>query len=232
MLVPLLSVIGFAVGAEVGEYDLFARGEMADLLLAINDHIELYALSLSAQVVIDAIWLPLAAGMLYLLFRDRDQTFALVGTLGLLLGAALFLAHDSAVMTVGWLATDFAEGGAGSVPAAADSTLQVARAVAIFEGVVALCALTVTGLGLASFGVLLARAPGGILNPPRWLGLVAIVGGVCYLATWTFLLDHTVGGIVTLLGELATMIALAGLGVWLFRHADEPQLMREPTLAV
>lgn len=232
MLVPFLSIIGFAVGAEVGEYDLFARDEMADLLVAIDDHIELYALSLSAQVVIDAIWLPLAAGMLYLLLRDRDQMFALVGTLGLLLGSALFLAHDSAVMTVGWLATDFADGGAGSVPVGADSTLQVARAVAIFEGVVALCALTVTGLGLASFGVLLARAPEGLRNPPRWLGFVAILGGVCYLATWTFLLDHTMGGVVTLLGELATMIALAGLGFWLFRHAEEPQPMREASPAV
>lgn len=219
LLVPVLSVIGFSVGGAVGEYDPFERDDVEPFLLAIRDHKELFGLSVGAEVVSDALLVPLVAALLYLLFRDRAQAVALLGTIGLLVGTVLFLAEDAAIMSLGLLAADFAEhGGPGGIPAGADATLATARFVNLFQAFASLCALTALGLGLASFGALFVWAPVGERNPPRTLGGLILVGGIGYLATWAFILDHTVGGGITLVAELATLVGLGWLGVWFLRQ--------------
>jgi hypothetical protein len=225
VLVPILDIAGFSVGADVGEYDPFAREDTRELLLAINGHQSLYVLSLGAFVILDAIWTPMAAGLLYLTFRDRMPAVALLGGLGLMLGAALILAHDSTAMSLGFLAQDFAEkGGAGDIAAGADATLATARLMGLLEGFLALCAQTAFGFGLIAFGALIAWAPRGERNPPVPLGILAAASGVAYICMWSFLLDHTVGGAITLIGELAVLVTFGWLGVWFLRQPRQAEV--------
>jgi hypothetical protein len=69
-------------------------------------------------------------------------------------------------------------------------------------------------------------APAGQVNPPKWLGWVAIVAG---LAMWLSLLilASEAAFIFFPINLLATTIFLVGLGVWLLRNGDlQPAPMR------
>ena len=63
-----------------------------------------------------------------------------------------------------------------------------------------------------------AWAPAGQRNPPRLLGIVAFAGGIGYLCTWTFLIDHTLGGAVILTAEMAILASFGWLGIWFLRQ--------------
>jgi hypothetical protein len=219
VLVPTLIIASFLIGAENGEYDPFERGDTVALLEVYSDHARLFAVSLAAIIIIDGIWLPIAAGLLYLSFRDRSPAGALLGTTGLLLSTGLFLVHDATVMSLPWLAADFAdEGGPAGIAAGSEVILMAARTVNLVQASIALCALTVMGLALTAFGALWVWAPAGQRNPPRLLGTLMLGGGIGYLCTWTFLLNHTVGGAITLVSELAVLVSLAWLGIWFLRQ--------------
>jgi len=230
VLLPVLIIASFLIGAENGEYDPFERSDTAALLEVYSDHAQLLAVSLAAIIFIDAIWIPIVAGMLYLSFRDRSQRVALLGTAGILLSTALFLVHDGTVMTLPWLAADFAEeGGPPGIEAGSDVILMAARTVNLIQGSIALCALTVMGLALTAFGALWVWAPAGQRNPPRPLGVLALAGGIGYLCTWAFLVDHTVGGAITLVSELAVLVSFAWLGVWFLRQGAGESVVPQTT---
>ena len=222
VLLPILIIASFLIGAENGEYDPFERSDTVALLEVYSDHARLFSVSLAAIIFIDAIWIPIVAGMLYISFRDRSQPIALLGTTGILLSTALFLAHDATVMTLPWLAADFTdEGGPAGIEAGSEVILMAARTVNLLQASLALCALTVMGLALTAFGALWVWGPSGRRNPPRLLGVVALGGGVGYLCTWTFLVNHTVGGAITLMAELAVLVSFAWLGIWFLRQGAQ-----------
>jgi hypothetical protein len=221
LVAPVLIVVGFLVGAVTGELDPFAQDDLEEMLELIHDNRALYVLSVAAFIAIDAIVLVAAAALLYLAFRDRSRPLALIGAFGMLVATGAFLAHDAAVLTLAFLADDFMEaGGPGGVASGDASILQTARAVSILQGLVALTGQTAAGIGFASFGVLIAWAPEGDRNPPRWLGLAGFAGGLGLFATWLLLVNHTAGGFVTLLAELGVIVMVTGLGVWFLRRPD------------
>jgi Domain of unknown function (DUF4386) len=219
LLIPLLSVVGFALGARTGDLDPFGRSDIEALLRAINDAPVAFALSMAPFVVSDMIVLVAAAALLYLTFRDRSHTLALTGAFAILVGVMALVVHEVSAMTLPFLAADlFSAGGPPGVASGDPIILESARTVSIVQGLAALCGQTAMGLGLAAFGILLKWAPEGASNPPRWLGVLGMFAGVGTVCTWLFLLDHTAGGVATLVAETATVSMLTILGVWLLRQ--------------
>jgi hypothetical protein len=219
LLLPALSIIGFLASAPIGDIDPFDRASVEELLHSINDNRRLFILSIVPFVLTDTIVLVAVAPLLYLTFYDRSQSLALIGAFGILTSVAAFAIHEVVSMTLPFLAADlFNAGGPGSIPPGDPTILQSARTLSVIQGLMALFGQTGMGFGLIAFGVLLAWAPKGIFNPPRWLGALGILAGTSAVFTWLFLVNHTAGGIVTLVAETATMVMLITLGVWLLRQ--------------
>jgi hypothetical protein len=219
LALPILSVVGFVGAGPIAEIDPFARGDIEGLLRAIHENRGLFVLSLIPFVVTDVVALPVVAALFCVAFRDRSPLLALMAAFCVLIGALAFVVHELGAMTLPFLAADFfVEGGAPGVLVGDPTILQTARFVSMFQGLAALCGQTAMGLGIGSVGVLIAWAPEGIWNPPRWLGAVAMSAGVGMISTWLFLLNHTAGGIATLIAETATVLMAVILGVWFLRQ--------------
>jgi hypothetical protein len=85
---------------------------------------------------------------------------------------------------------------------------------------------TPVGLAFVSLGALLVAAPEGRINPPKWIGWVAIIAG---LSAWLAWLVVAAGPFFVFfpIQLLSTLILLLSLGVWLIRHGDlQPEPMR------
>lgn len=222
LLLPILSILGLVAGAPLGEFDPFARGDVEELLRAVNDNHVLFVLSLVPFVMTDAIVLPAAAALLYLGFRDRSHVLALLGAFGILTGAVTFVVHEVGAMTLPFLATDLlVEGGPSSIVAGDPVILEAARTVGIVQGLAALCGQTALGVGIGAIGVLIIWAPDGNWNPPRWLGWLGVLAGVGMGLTWLFLVSHTAGGVATVAAEATTIGMLTFLGIWLLRQPEQ-----------
>ena len=222
LLLPVLSIIGFLAGASIGEIDPFDRSSVEELLRTIHDNQRLFTLSIVPFVVTDIIVLVALAPLLYLTFHDRSRSLALIGAFGILISVSAFAIHEVVSMTLPYLAADFFNaGGPGSIPAGNPVILQSARSLSVVQGLAALMGQTAMGFGLTAFGILLAWAPKGNYNPPRWLGAIGVLAGISAILTWLFLVNHTAGGIATLVAETATMVMLITLGVWLLRQPTQ-----------
>jgi hypothetical protein len=222
LLLPMLSILGFLVGIQLGELDPFARGDIEELLETINDNRSLYFLSLTSFVVQDMLVVPLTAALLFLAFRDRSQALSLVWVIGMAVAVACFAAHEVGVLTLAFLADDFVEGGPSGIASGDPVVLEAARAVSVAQGSTALMAQTATGLSLAALGMIIGWSPSGRKVPPPWLGYLGLTASLCYLATWTFFLNHDIGGVFTLVGELAIIVMMTVLGIWFLREPEAP----------
>jgi len=231
LLMVGLTVGGFATGATLGEVDPFARADIEALLSTINDNFGLWSFSLIAYIATDLLAV-VAAAFLYLVFRDRNRPLALLGAFSLVAASVAFMMHEVGAMTLAFLADDFlVSGGPGSIGSGDAVTLEVARAVSVTQATTALFGQTLMGMSVASFGGLIVWAQVGLRNPPRWIGAAGVLGGICMLVTWVFLLSHLAGGGVTMLAELAVVVMLIGLGVWLLRHPARAWQSGEKPLA-
>jgi len=216
LLVALVIVNTVLVTAAVGDADPLKRGDIEGMLRDINDNEALYFLGIAFSIATDAVVLLAAAAMLYLVLRDRSRVLAMLGFAGLLASGIAFLAADTASLTVGVLAADFVEkGGAGGIAAGDPVILQSARAVAALQGLADSIGNTALGFGLLALGSLLAWAPAGEVNPPRWLGGLAILSGLAMLLSWVAAANEDVGIVIVSIGIIGTLLLLVILGGWL-----------------
>lgn len=218
LLVPFLSVVGFLAGSGIGELDPFAAEDISEILHRIHENRELFLASMAPFVITDVLVLPALAGLLYLAFQDRSRTLALLGAFAILTSVPAFVVHETGAATLPYLAADYFRGGTPGLASANLAVLQSARTIAVAQAMAALFGQTAMGFGFLAFGSLIAWAPAGERNPPRWLGWLGLVGGIASLLTWSFLLNHTAGGLFTLVGELAVLLLVGSLGVWLLRQ--------------
>lgn len=217
LLIVILSLVGFVAGTPLGEVDPFARTDVDDMLRTINDNFGVWVASLVPFVIQESLLVAVAA-LLYLLFRDRSQSLALVGAFALVAGSAVLMIHEAGAITLAYLSADYlAQGGPGAISAGDPVILQAARTVSVGQAATALFGQTSLGLGAVAFGTLFLWAPKGMRNPPRWLGLAGLVAGFGMVTTWVFMWNHLAGGGVTLVGELAILILFTRLAVWLLR---------------
>ncbi|MEO8458284.1 MAG: DUF4386 family protein [Chloroflexota bacterium] len=212
-------IVVIASTAGSSEYSPLKRGEVAQYLTDVNDKQTAVLATGAVGIVVDGFIGVAVAALLYLLFRDRSRLLATLALAGLLVQAGISLLADGNNIVIAILARDYAEGGPAGIAAGDPSLLEAGR----YAGIVGIIFTSVLfvplGLGLIALGWLIARAPAGAINPPRWLGWVAVVGGVCAELAWTIFVTDT--AIVFYISNLVTsLVFLFGLGSWLIRHPD------------
>jgi hypothetical protein len=226
-----LIVLNFALmTTALGSGDPTDRGDVEGVLRHINDHQASYFLATASGIMSDAVVLVAAGAMLYLVFRDRSRVMGLFGFGGLLLAAAALLAADAANVTLGFLAADFVEkGGAGAIVSGDPAILETARAVGLFGALLEQVGSTAIAFGLLAFGTLIASAPRGAVNPPRWLGILPVTAGAALLLGWIAIANASVGDGIATIGYIGTPLWLLILGAWLLAqpdHQDKPATAR------
>lgn len=225
LLAALVIVDAVLETVALGDADPMARSDIEGMLRDINDNGASFFLGTAFSIASDAVVLVAAAAMVYLVFRDRSQALALFAFVGLFAAGVAFLAADAASMTVGLLAADFVEGGGpGGIAAGDPVILQSARAVAAFGGLADLIGLTALAFGLLALGSLLAWAPGAEMNPPRWLGGLAVLSGLALLLSWVGAAAEDVGITLSLIGIVGSLLWLVILGGWLLFQPDRGQV--------
>lgn len=225
LLVVILAIVNLVlVTAAVGDADPLKRGDVENMLIDINDNEALFFLGIAFSIATDAAALLAAAAMLFLVFRDRSPALATFAFVGLFASGIAFLVADAANLTVGVLAADFVnEGGPGGIAAGDPVILQSARAVAAFAGLADLIGNTALGVGLLSIGALLAWAPKGEVNPPRWLGALSILASLGTLLGWVILAAEDVGIALISVGIIGTLLWLVILGGWLLIQPEREE---------
>jgi hypothetical protein len=204
-----------------GDSNLLARGDIEDLLRDINKSEALFFLGTAFDIASNVVLLA-AAAVLYLLFRDRSRVLALFGAFGFLASGVALTAADAGGLTLGFLAADYVEkGGPGGMAVGDPVILESARAVGAFGMLLALCGLSALGLGLIALGGLLAGAPEGEVNSPRWVGYLSVLAGVGMLLSWALAADWDAGNVISLVGEIGALLVLVILGGWLLIQPEK-----------
>ncbi len=229
LLLAALIVINFPLSVAVlGDSDPAERDDVEALLTDINDSEALFTTAIASTALMDGVFVIGAAVVLYLLFRDRSQPLALFGLVGMAAGATIVLTADTMALTLVALAEDFVEeGGAGSVASGDPTTLQTARMVGVYTGVAYWTGGVAAGAGLLAFGAIF-WTPEGEVNPPRWIGALAVIGGPGLAAGWLSVASSGAGDLASLAGFVVLLLFFIALGGWLL---GQPQPGSEPAKA-
>lgn len=232
LVFAVLVVVSVALDFGTTDANPLARGDTEELLRDIEDSGTLFALVNVANIATDAAATLALAAVLYLLFRDRSQPLALFAAFGVAAGGIGFMTTDAANVTMTYLAADFVEeGGAGAIPTGDPVILQTARAIVALALISVFVAFTSIGFGMVAVGILLVAAPEGAVNPPRWLGALAIVTGLLAAASWVTLANYDAGMTLLTIGMLGMLTFLVILGGWLL-FRGEPGEARQATSGV
>lgn len=227
-----LFVATFALEMTLTEANPLARGETEEILRDLDSNRAVWTLVRALNIAMDAAVMLVMAGVLYLLLRDRSQLLAAAGAFGLVGGAVGFAATDTATVTLGYLAADFLdEGGAGGVSAGDPVILQSARTVMLLSLIATLCALTAMGVGLLAFGALIATAPEGEVNPPRWIGALCGVSGLLMPFGWVVAAHWETGMTLIFAGMATAFLFVCILGGWLLFRTEQGEARADTRLA-
>jgi hypothetical protein len=213
----LLAVI---IGGAASGEDPFARDKIDDYLVDIEENKGAAIVALFFSIAGHAAFGIAAAPALYLLLRDRGRLFALAGFAFGIVAQAAFLISDAAYNAIINLASDFAEGGPEGFEAGDPAILRDARSVAILGDSAQVLGITTLSLFNIAFGALIGWAPQGEVNPPRWVGWVAVAAGVAGILAWLIVLADF-AFIFFVLSGLLTIIWLIALGLWLLTSGKE-----------
>ena len=212
--------LAFTISA-VGDSDPVKRAEIEGFLRDINDNEALFFLGTGFSIATDAAISLAAAAGLYLVLRDRSRLLALFGFAGLVAGSIAFIASDASLLALGLLAQDFVEkGGAGGIAAGDPVILQSARTVGVITAFTFQIAFTAIAFGLLAFGTLITWAKVGTVNPPRWLGGLAILSALAMLLSWLGAVDTDLGDVIFLIANLGVLLFLIVLGGWLLMQPE------------
>jgi len=213
----LLTIV-FSIGTS--DVNAFERDKIDDLLIDIEDNNGTAIVSLIFSILSNAVFGIAAGAALYLLLRDRNALYALFGLAFILAGSASLLVGDAGTNTMINLASDFAEGGPEGFDAGDPAILRDARSVAILSSSAQIIGGTAISVGVIAFGAIIGWAPLGAVNPPRWLGWIAIIAGVAGILSWLIVLGDF-AFIFFAISGLGSLIFLVGLGGWLLMRAEE-----------
>ena len=226
----ILNIV-FTVSA-VGDSDPIERGEIEEVLRDINDNEALFFLGTGFSIATDAAISLAAAAGLYLVLRDRSRLLALFGFVGLVAGSIAFMAGDTGALTLGILAQDFVEeGGPGGIAAGDPVILQSARAVGAFTGLTFQIGFTAIAFGFLAFGALITWAKDGAVNPPRWLGALAILTALAIVLSWLAAISNDLGDLIFVIGNIGVLLFLIILGGWLLMQPEAGEASPAPSPA-
>lgn len=222
ILIAACTIVIVAMTAtSTGEEDPFERKDVPQFLEKLNDNEEQVFVGIGASILSDGVLVLVASVAFFVLFRDRSFGLATLGMLALIATATLSLVNDFLTIMSTMIAADYVKGGADGVAAGDPATLELGRFVGVAGFVLFNVLNTTFGVGMVAIGTLLARAPRGAVNPPRWLGWVAIVSGVSSELAW-LVVAGDVFFIFFPLGGLTSLIVFFGLGGWLIARGGQP----------
>ncbi len=232
LLLALGIILSIVFDVATTDADPFERDQVEEFLRDINSNEASAILLVVANLATDAAFGIAAAVGLYLIFRERNRLLALFGFALIFGGTVAFIAADAATVPLIFLAQDFVEkGGPGGIAAGDDVILEIARAIAIWSIVVELTALTAIGAGILAFGTLIAWTPAGAgVNPPRWIGWLAVLAGVATVATWLIAASE-VFFFLFIVGGIALLLFLITLGLWLLMQPEAGDASPAPSPA-
>ena len=223
-LVTVLLAIGILinVGASFttgGNNDPFNKDETAKFLKDVHDNQTSFIVQGASGIVVDGFLSVLVTAVFYILFRDRSRLLATIALVGLLLQSAFSLIVDGNNVLLTVIASDFVKGGPSGIPAGDPAILETGRYVGMVTLAFGNVGFTALGVGLMAIGWLIARAPNGAINPPRWLGWVSVVAGASAELAW-FVVVINPAFVFFIINLLASLVFLFGLGIWLLMHQD------------
>ncbi len=59
------------------------------------------------------------------------------------------------------------------------------------------------------------------MNPPRWLGALAIISALAILLSWLAAVDNDLGDVLFLIANLGVLLFLIVLGGWLLMQPED-----------
>lgn len=227
LLLVALVIAGAALQvASTGDADPMSRSDIESMLRDINSNQGVYFLGVSLNMFIDGVLMLFSGVLLYLIFHDRSRTLASLAAVGLVAAGLIAVVADTTSMALGLLAADFVkEGGPGGIAAGDPVILESARTLGAFVGLAEEVSSSGLAFGLLGLGVLLAWAPEGEVNPPRWMGSVGVLSAAGLLLGWLVTVDTATGIVVITVGYIATLVLLVSLGGWLLMRPErEPEM--------
>jgi hypothetical protein len=216
-ILTVITVVLMATGTS--DKDPFTDEDAAEFLTDVHDNEGQLIGSAAVGILNDAVFVPLVGVALFILFRDRNPFLATAAMIGIAITAAISLVVDGSNILLTVLAKDFVEGGPEGIAPGDPATLQVGRYVGMITFAFVNVLFTAAGLGFLALGLLLVGAPEGLVNPPRWLGWVAIIAGAAGGLAWLVIAADPFF-VFFPIQLVSTLILLLGLGIWLVRHGD------------
>ncbi len=214
------------MAAGTSDKDPFTREDVPEFLTDVNDNEDLLVASGAVGIINDGVFVLAVGAALYILFRDRNPYLATIAGIAVAITAAISLVVDISNVLLTAIAKDYVEGGVGDIAAGDSAALELGRYVGIVTFAFTNLLFTPAGLAFTSIGLLITGAPQGLINPPKWLGWVAIVAGLAMWLSW-LVVAVDAGFIFFPINLVATLVFLVGLGVWLLRNGDlQPAPMR------
>lgn len=171
------------------------REDTREILMKIADDSGRFATAIIFDIASNLLFIPLAAA-LYLVFRSHDRNLALLGSVGFLAAAGLWLTGDMIMIALQTLAQDYAA--ATGVQAAA--VLISARPIGLMLDAAFVMGGTGLALGVLSYGLLVIRT-GAV---PKWMGIFGVIGGVVAPFGWLLFVETDLQNI----GFIGAMIGL------------------------
>jgi len=219
LLLSIAIIVSVVASMGISENDPFMRSEIKGYLQDIAGHNTEAICGLIASILADSVLGILAAVTLFTLFRDRAPALATAALVLIVAAAAAFMVADGLTAAVINVANDFSEGGPEGVAAGSPQILEVGRAMAIAQGDAEQIGWTALSAGFLLFGAIIAWAPAGAVNPPRWLGIVSVIAGVAGFLTWIMVAGDA-AFVFFIIGGLAQLVVLIGLGIWLLMRGE------------
>jgi hypothetical protein len=219
LAVGIVLVFGLSL-AGMSEEDPFNDGEIAKYLTDVNDNEGAIIAAAAVGIVVDTVIALVFASLVFVLFRDRSRLLALLAFGAFLAGGALTSIVDGSNILLTQVAEDFVKGGPNGLAAGDPAALEAGRVLAMATLAFNQIASTALALGFVSLGMILALAPQGAVNPPRWLGWIAIITGIAGWLAW-FIVVTDVAFVFFPISGLGTLIVLLGVGGWLIAHRDQ-----------
>ena len=205
ILLFLISSVAAGLAGSVGDYNIPPE-EMAGLLRLIADHKELHMAEIGFDFFSYIVTIILAT-TLFIALSPRNRLLALLGSVGLISGAAVLAAHDIPHFVLPWIAERFvASNGAEAV------ALQDLGYVTLMTAMWGLSVgVTFLGLGFMAYGFLLVKSKA----VPLIFGWIGVVSGILLSGgVWLPRFDESLYSLFVFLASPLGLWQLA-LGIWL-----------------
>jgi hypothetical protein len=220
IIAAILTVVTVGLTAASGsEKSPFERDEVAEFLTDTADNADTLQAAGAVGIANDGVFVISVGAAFFVLFRDRSRLLATMALVGVASAAAISLVVDISNILLAEIAKDYVEGGPGDVAAGDSASLELGRYVGMITFAFTNLLFTPAGLAFTSIGLLLTGAPQGKINPPKWIGWVAIIAGLSAWLAWLVVAAEPFF-VFFPIQLLSTLIFLLALGIWLLRHSD------------